>query len=143
MEARNSLRIECDNLTVENLGSISKLTYCGGDVRKCGCPVEVVSRQQRHFGAFFIREDADTVVLLLKDPTGPMKRHRHELRQHGTYADGNAVYHNVSENPALLGHDCKRITAKVSIQGVRLAAAPSFGKASMTSPEESSLRANR
>jgi hypothetical protein len=128
LEARNSLRIECDNLTIENQSSVSKLTHRDGYPAKCGGPVEVVSRQQRHFGAFFVREDADAVVLLLKDPTGPMKRHRHEMRQHGTYADGNAVYHNVSENPALLGHDCKRITAKVSIQGVRLAAAPSFGR---------------
>jgi hypothetical protein len=75
--------------------------------------VEVVSRQQRHFGAFFIREDADAVVFLLKDPTGPMKRRRYKESQHGTHADGNAVYHNVSGSPVLFGHDCKRITAKL------------------------------
>jgi hypothetical protein len=45
LEARNSFRIERYNLAVEKQRSISKLTYCRGDVRKCGGPVEVVSRQ--------------------------------------------------------------------------------------------------
>jgi hypothetical protein len=45
LESRNSLRIEPYNLTVENQGSISKLTDRGGYVFKSGGPVEVVSRQ--------------------------------------------------------------------------------------------------
>ena len=45
LESRNSLRIERYNLTVENQRSISKLTYRGGDVCKCGGAVEIVSRQ--------------------------------------------------------------------------------------------------
>ena len=44
LESRNSLRIERYHLTVEKQSSISKLSYCAGDVRKCGGPVEVVSR---------------------------------------------------------------------------------------------------
>jgi hypothetical protein len=45
LEARNSFQIERYNLTIEKQGSVLKLTYCRGDVRKCGGPVEVVSRQ--------------------------------------------------------------------------------------------------
>jgi hypothetical protein len=55
--------------------------------------VEIVSRQQRNLGAFFIRKNSDAVVFLLKDPTGPIEGCWYEECQHRTHADGNAVDH--------------------------------------------------
>src|SRR3984957_540724 len=40
LESRNSLRIKRYNLTVENQGSVPKLTDRGGDVCKCGGAIE-------------------------------------------------------------------------------------------------------
>jgi hypothetical protein len=45
LKARNLLRVERNNLTVQKHRSVPKLTYRGGDARKCGGPVEIVSRQ--------------------------------------------------------------------------------------------------
>jgi len=93
LEARNSFRIECYNLTVEKQRSISKLTYGGGDVRECGGPVEVVSRQQRHLGAFFISRIRCRRISPQR-PTGPMKVAGTRSASMGRTRMGNAVDHN-------------------------------------------------
>src|SRR5277367_966764 len=78
LKSRNPLRVEGDDLAVEQRGALAQLSYGGGDGGKGRRAIEVVARQQRDLCAFLISKDSVAVVFFLVHPTGLVKRLRHE-----------------------------------------------------------------
>ena len=93
LKSRDVLRVERDDLAVEQQRSIRELADSVGYDGKCSGAIVLISREQGYLRAFLIREDSVAVVFFLIDPTGSIERFWHQGREHGIYAEGDALAH--------------------------------------------------
>src|SRR5439155_15853168 len=93
LEARDKLLVEGHDFAVQQQRARGQSLNRGGDVGEAAGAVLGVSREEGYLPAFFVREDPITVVLLLIDPAGMVKRLRDQRRQHRLDAKRHAILH--------------------------------------------------
>src|SRR5438445_1200208 len=82
LEARDPLRVERDELAVEQKIPAGQRGHRQGDVGEAGGQVLQHPRPHLHAAAFAAGERADAVVLLLEDPFRPVDDPRRQRREH-------------------------------------------------------------
>ena|SRR5215471_5056484 len=102
--------IKSYDLAVKEKGERLQLFNCRCNIRKPGCVVLCISREQSNAGAFFVREQSIPVVLFFVNLVVGVKGLTHQRGEHWPHTKR---YSRSARHPVCCGKYCFRITSKI------------------------------